>query len=157
MLCVRKCNFVWILCMQLQWHIPWLAGHPLSLQNIIMLLSIKSHANREWNLLVALIECKQFTKMHTKFVFSFVGVVLIFFSFAPWGNFILVKWIHWLCIHIYIFIFLYSYPQRINMHSFGSFIDKKRVEQHNNVFIEIQCITNWIHSYEHWIYYVFVQ
>lgn len=106
-------------------------GRPLSLQNIIMLLSWNRHTNAQRISIGSLIECKQFMKMHTT-VFLYVNVS------APWGGIFFYP-----CKIDSLHDCVYSYSCSVHKHAFIRFIlDKKKERKCATMFIEIQCKLN---------------
>lgn len=106
----------------------WLAGHPLSLQNIIMLLSMKSRTHSHRESFIGRTNWIQAIYENAHRICSF-GI------FCTSGE-ILARKIDSLIVHSYSYI----HTHVINMHPFDSFHDQKKwLKMHNNVFIEIQC------------------
>lgn len=106
----------------------WLAGHPLSLQNIIMLLSMKSRTHSHRESFIGRTNWIQAIYENAHRICSF-GI------FCTSGK-ILARKIDSLIVHSYSYI----HTHVINMHPFDSFHDQKKwLKMHNNVFIEIQC------------------
>lgn len=125
-----KQNNIFVMCKKMQFYMDFMhavtaaaAIHPMAGWSSIKFTKYNyafkhkiPHREFHWP---PLIECKQFTKMHSTRNFFCWCCVELFLFVAPLGNFILVKLIHWLC--IFIFIFSYSYSQCMNMHSFDLF------------------------------------
>lgn len=122
----------------------WLAGHPLSLQNIIMLLSMKSRTHSHRESFIGRTNWIQAIYENAHRICSF-GI------FCTSGK-ILARKIDSFIVHSYSYI----HTHVINMHPFDSFHDQKSDWKCTTMCLS-KFNANWFHSYEHWIYYEVVQ